>query len=81
MRNWACTTVLRGCLPTVMGDRSLAYAELYLDLATIVLRFDWEMYETKLDDIVCKHNYFVAVADRDSKGVRARMALRDRRLP
>ena len=50
---------------------SLAYAELYLTLATLVRRFDWDMYETGLDDIVCKHDFFVAVADLESKGVRA----------
>lgn len=52
---------------------SLAQAELHITLSTIVQRYDWEMYETTLDDIICKHDFFVAVADLKSKGVRARI--------
>lgn len=55
---------------------SLAYAELYITLSTIMTRFDWEMYETTLDDIVCKHDFFVAVGDLNSKGVRAHIKIR-----
>ncbi|KAF6817883.1 cytochrome p450 [Colletotrichum plurivorum] len=55
---------------------SLAYAELYLAVATLVRRFDWEMSETGLNDVVCKHDFFVAVADLDSKGVRAKILRR-----
>ncbi|KAK0654873.1 cytochrome P450 [Cercophora newfieldiana] len=50
---------------------NLAYAEMYLAAATLIRRFDWEMYETTLDDVVCKRDFFVAVADLGSKGVRA----------
>lgn len=59
-----------------LTKHSLAYAELYITLSTIVTRFDWEMYETTLDDIVCKHDFFVAVGDLNSKGVRARFKIR-----
>ncbi|KAK1990315.1 cytochrome P450 [Colletotrichum falcatum] len=52
---------------------NLAYAELYITMATIVRRFEWEMFETTADDVVCKHDFFVAVADLESKGIRARM--------
>ncbi|KAK1750420.1 cytochrome P450 monooxygenase sdnE [Echria macrotheca] len=55
---------------------NLAYAELYLTTATLVRRFDWEIYETTLDDVVCKRDFFVAVADLDSKGIRARIVAR-----
>lgn len=55
---------------------SLAYAEMYLAVATVVRRYNWEMYETTVDDIVCKHDFFVAVADLETKGVRARMRAR-----
>ncbi|OAQ82146.1 benzoate 4-monooxygenase cytochrome p450 [Purpureocillium lilacinum] len=55
---------------------NLAYAEMYLTILAVVRRFDWEMYETTLDDIVCKHDFFVAVASLDSKGVRARLSAR-----
>lgn len=50
---------------------NLTQAELYLALSTVVRRFDWDMFETGLDDVFCKHDFFVAVADLDSKGVRA----------
>jgi len=49
---------------------------MYLTIVAVVRRFDWEMYETTLDDIVCKHDFFVAVASLDSKGVRARLSAR-----
>jgi len=49
---------------------------MYLAAATLIRRYDWEMYETTLDDIVCKRDFFVAVADLDSKGVRARIVSR-----
>ncbi|KAK2040890.1 cytochrome P450 [Colletotrichum somersetense] len=52
---------------------NLAYAELYVTIATIVRRFDWEIFETTTDDVVCKRDFFVAVADLESKGIRAKM--------
>ena len=55
---------------------SLAYAELYLTMAAVVRQFDWEMYETDLRDIVCQRDFFVAVADLESKGVRATITRR-----
>jgi len=50
---------------------NLAYAELYLTAATLVSRFDFELYETSLKDVQIKHDFFVAVPDLSSKGVRA----------
>ncbi|KAI8253328.1 Exopolygalacturonase X-1 [Colletotrichum sp. SAR 10_77] len=50
---------------------NLAYAELYLATATVVRRFDWEMFETTLDDVVCKHDFFVAVGDLNTKAMRS----------
>jgi hypothetical protein len=49
---------------------NLAYAELYLTTATLVSRFDFELYETSLKDVQIKHDFFVAVPDLSSKGVR-----------
>lgn len=46
---------------------------MYLATATLITRFDWEMYETTIDDIVCKRDFFVAFAEPDSKGVRAKL--------
>jgi cytochrome P450 len=55
---------------------NLAYAELYLTVAAVVHRLDREMYETGLSDIVCNHDFFVGVADLNSKGVRAKLMAR-----
>lgn len=56
---------------------SLAYAEMFLAATMMVRRFDWDMYETGLGDVECKHDHFVAVGDLDSKGVRATLRLRE----
>ncbi|KAK0742081.1 cytochrome P450 [Apiosordaria backusii] len=72
----------RYLVPFGKGSRSclginLAYAEMYLATATLVKRFDWEMYDTTLErDIVCKRDSFVALPDFDSKGVRATLTRR-----
>ncbi|KAK0390740.1 hypothetical protein NLU13_0243 [Sarocladium strictum] len=55
---------------------NLAYAEVYLALAAIAHRFDWTMFETGLEDVVCFHDFFVAVASLESKGVRATLRTR-----
>ncbi|EEY22068.1 conserved hypothetical protein [Verticillium alfalfae VaMs.102] len=47
---------------------NLAHAEMFLTASTIISRFDWELYETSLDDVTCQHDFFVAVAKLDSKG-------------
>ena len=51
--------------------RSLAYAELYLTLATILSRFELENYETTTDDVAIHRDFFVGVPKEGSKGVRA----------
>ncbi|TQS33714.1 hypothetical protein Golomagni_05931, partial [Golovinomyces magnicellulatus] len=59
---------------------NLAYAELYITMSTLATHFNWELYDTSLKDVVCKHDFFVAVADRSSKGVRARLSLRNNQV-
>ncbi|KAI8202042.1 Exopolygalacturonase X-1 [Colletotrichum sp. SAR 10_65] len=39
-------------LTRILFYLNLAYAELYLATATVIRRFDWEMFETTLDDVV-----------------------------
>lgn len=53
---------------------SLAYAELYLTLATIMTRFDFNNFETTVDDVRPARDFFVPVPRLDSKGVRARLS-------
>ncbi|KAK4159685.1 cytochrome P450 monooxygenase sdnE [Cladorrhinum sp. PSN259] len=55
---------------------NLAYSEIYLTVATLVRRFDWEMYETTLHDVVCKHDFMVPGTKLDSKGVRGKITAR-----
>ncbi|KUJ20796.1 cytochrome P450 [Mollisia scopiformis] len=52
---------------------NLAYAEMYLTLATLVRRFDMELFETAVEDVTMVHDFFVAVPKLDSKGVRIKV--------
>lgn len=52
---------------------SLAYAELYLTIGTIIRRFDMELFETDLIDVVVKRDHFVPSPDASSRGVRVRV--------
>ena len=51
--------------------RSLAYAELYLAVGTIISRFELENYETTIDDVAIHRDFFVGVPKEGSKGIRA----------
>ncbi|KAH8705225.1 putative cytochrome P450 [Talaromyces proteolyticus] len=53
---------------------NLAYAELYLTLAKIIPRFEFELFETDVTDIKPERDFFVPVARLDSKGVRAKVS-------
>jgi hypothetical protein len=52
---------------------SLAYAEMYLTLASIVRRFDMELFDTTVEDVTMVHDFFVASPRLDSKGVRIKV--------
>ena len=49
----------------------MAYTELCLTIATLVSRFDFELYETGIRHMKIKHDFFVAVPELESKGVSA----------
>ena len=49
---------------------SLAYAELFLTLATVLSRFDMKIYKTTTEDVRVARDYFVGVPDPGSQGVR-----------
>jgi len=58
------------------GSRSclginLAYAELYLTVACIFLRFDMKLFETTWEDVMLDRDFFIARPKVGSKGVRA----------
>ena len=49
---------------------NLATAEIYLTLATVIRRFDIELYETTARDAEVVHDFFIPHGHADSKGVR-----------
>lgn len=49
---------------------SLAYAELYLTLAMVVRRFNFEIHETDVTDVKMRHDFMVPSPKTNSKGVR-----------
>ncbi|KIX07822.1 uncharacterized protein Z518_02476 [Rhinocladiella mackenziei CBS 650.93] len=55
---------------------NLAYAEMFLTLATLWSRFDFALFETTLDDVLMKHDFFTAFPGDESKGIRVRVRRR-----
>lgn len=51
-------------------DLSLAYAELYLTLGTVLTRYNFELFETSMQDVDPMEDGFVAMPRTGSKGVR-----------
>ena len=56
-----------------MSTKSLAQAELYIVMAAIFSRFDFELYETTEYDVEMKHAYLIPYPEWDSKGVRMKV--------
>ena len=55
-----------------LGHSSLAYAELYLALATVFRRFTFELYDTDFSDIELAHDFFLPSPKLDSNGLRVK---------
>lgn len=49
---------------------SLAFAEIYISIATLVMRFDFELYETTRDDVDFHHDFTISHPKLDSKYIR-----------
>ena len=49
---------------------NIAYAELYIGLASVFRRFDFELFETKRADVDLAHDFVSAHAYHGSEGVR-----------
>jgi hypothetical protein len=65
----------RWFVPFGKGSRSclginLATAETHLAMATLVARYDFELFETDVSYVELKHDFFVPSAKLGSKGVR-----------
>jgi cytochrome P450 len=65
-------------VPFSRGTRScigsnLAYAEIYMTLATVFRRFDFELFETTRADVDMVHDFFNPCVRLDSKGIRAKV--------
>ncbi|KAJ9616826.1 hypothetical protein H2200_000545 [Cladophialophora chaetospira] len=58
----------RGCLGI-----NLAWAELFLLMATLFRRFKFELFETDETDVKLKHDFFLPSPKLDSKGVRVKV--------
>ena len=52
---------------------SLAYAEMYFGIATVFRRFDLQLFETTVEDVTIKHDFFVSMQNMDSLGVRVKV--------
>jgi len=51
---------------------SLAYCELYLTLAAVFApgRFEWEPFETSIEDVETEHDFFVPFPRLPLRGIR-----------
>lgn len=58
MMEWRC-----------LGE-NLATAELYLTLAAVFSRFDFELFETTREDLVMARDYMIPLPKKGSKGLR-----------
>lgn len=52
---------------------SLAYAELWFTVGVAFRRFDFELFDTTIEDVTMKHDYFIGCAGPESKGVRMKV--------
>ena len=48
-------------------------AELYITIATVFMRFTFELFETDLSDVELAHAYLVPYPKWDTKGVRVQV--------
>lgn len=53
---------------------NLAKVEMYLTLAVLFRRFNFELYDTDRSDVDMAHDFFIPYARTDSKGVRVRVS-------
>lgn len=51
--------------------KNLGQAELFLTLATVLRRFDFDLYETAASDVTMERDWYVMQPKKDSLGVRA----------
>lgn len=54
-------------------DKSLAHSEIFLTIATLFRRFEFQLYETDISDLELKHDLFMPSPKLDSKGVRVKV--------
>lgn len=52
---------------------NLAYAELYLTLATVFMSFDFQLIDTTKRDVEICHDFFVGMPALESQGVRVKV--------
>ena len=52
---------------------SLAWMELFLAAGTILRKFELELYETNISDVLLAHDFFLPSPKLDSKGIRIKV--------
>ena len=69
--SWSCE------LPAFCTDSTFdrfAYGEMYMSLATLLCRFDLELFETSWDsDVAYTRDCFLGASDRGSQGIRVKV--------
>ena len=52
---------------------SLAYCQITITLATLIRRFDFQLFETTVEDVTPSRDCFIAYPAKGRKGVRLRV--------
>ena len=52
---------------------NLAMAELYIMIATLVRRLDFELFETGEESVRTEHDFFLPFPDLETRGVRVKV--------
>lgn len=58
---------------TLADFYSLAWTEIFVAAGTILRKFDLELYETDISDVLLAHDFFLPSPKLDSKGVRIKV--------
>lgn len=61
---------IRVACPILTSQLSLAYAELYMTLATIFRRFELELFETTRETVQYSRDYFNSFPEKGCDGVK-----------
>ena len=67
-------SLTRRCnIPLTHCNNSLAYVEMWFALGVAFRRFEFELYQTTIRDVLPARDFFIGIAPADSKGVRMKV--------